>query len=384
MKNKMLICFVFLLLTVCWGCDNSSLVLDGEYSSLNLSVKNSVYEVGVDSVGLIVYFSEPHVYHDGKEYFLYVYNNPLHSIDIYNLSRKTFKNRIKLGESGVDEIRKFYNMYVKSPDSVYVMGAGRFYLINQSGNVLKRFSAQYDASDITNGGYFYSPNEATFNIDMSGSRFRGYFVHNDVVANNRSTESLKNFFLGQMDLTSGALSLLPLNYSEFIQTNYGDFSNEISPNLEFSGDEIFYNWPIESNIYRYDLVENKTETFGAKSKYSVNEALPYSKNPNYDFRTEGTWFNRVHRYPGTDYFYRTHWGSQPKTTLSGESSGATTKPGFIMFFDKDMKIIDEVEIDNSCHLELSFSTDEGVFFWAKDGADESTMKLCQYTIEGVN
>ena len=52
-----------------------------------------------------------------------------------------------------------------------------------------------------------------------------------------------------------------------------------------------------------------------------------------------------------------------------------------MFFDNELRVIDEIKIDDNCYLEGSFATDEGIFFWAKDGEDESQIKFCHYYIE---
>lgn len=373
--------FIVISILLISSCDiNSRLIKENEFSSETIEIQQSTIHIPVDSLGLIIYQVEPVIYEKGVDFFMYAYNRHLHSFDIYNLTKKEFDHRILLSREGPNEVNKVYSAYVKNPDSIYVMGAGRLYLLDNNGTVRKSHNTMFESLQNSTNGYFHSPNEADFKIDEKGENFMGFFIHNDTKASVRSTASLNNLILGKFNLKSPSISFYPVSYSEFIRENQGDFT-EIKPNFSFIGSKLYYGFPIESNIYEFDFLTEKTAVHGAKSQYSKNQAERYSLNPDYNYRNEGTWFNSVNKYPGKPYYYRTHWGSQEKLQLNGAPTNALTKPGYIIFFDSELKIIKEIEVDKNCYLEGSFATNEGVFFWAKDGTDESLMKLCNYSIQ---
>lgn len=372
--------FSIAICTLVLACKNNpSLILEATASHQTIKLKRTELTIPVDSLGLSVYGTDPTIYLEGNDFLLYTYNTPQHSIDVYNLSQKTFKSRITLHRAGPNQVNKVYNSYVLNPDSIYIMGKGKLYLINKLGKVTTSYNTIFQASDNTEGGYFHSPNEANFIIEHSGAAMLGFFIHYNSIGTERTQESLSNPILGRLNLKDESLSFYPVTYSQFIQHNKGDFS-ELKPNFTFTADQLIYNWPIESNIYTFEYKSRKKKTLGAKSDFSANAALTITGNSKYDYRNEGTWFNSVNQYPGSNYYYRTHWSSQPKTTPNGDKTDASTKPGYIMLLSQNFEVIEEIELDSDCFLEGSFATNDGIFFWAKDGMNENEMKFCVYSV----
>ncbi|WP_422006635.1 DUF4221 family protein [Roseivirga pacifica] len=362
------------------GCKNSSdLILEATPSSQNINLKRAEIAIPVDSLGLSVYGTDPTIYKAGNDFLLYAYNTPQHSIDVYNLTQKTFKSRIKLHREGPNQVNKVYNSYVLNPDSIYIMGKGKLYLLNQLGEVTTSYNTIFESSENTEGGYFHSPNEANFIIEHGGAAMLGFFIHYNTIGTERTEESLSNPILGRLNLKDEDLSFYPLTYSQFIQQNQGDFS-ELKPNFTFTANQLIYNWPIESNIYTFEYKSGKKKILGAKSDFSANAALTITGNSKYDYRNEGTWFNSIKPYPGTKFYYRTHWSSQPRTTPNGDKTDASTKPGYIMLLSENFEVIEEIELDSDCFLEGSFATNDGIFFWAKDGMNENEMRFCVYSV----
>ena len=372
--------FSIVLCTLVLGCKNSSdLILEATPSSQNINLKRAEIAIPVDSLGLSVYGTDPIIYKTGNDFLLYAYNTPQHSIDVYNLTQQAFKSRIKLHRDGPNQVNKVYNSYVLNPDSIYIMGKGKLYLLNQLGEVTTSYNTIFEASENTEGGYFHSPNEANFIIEHGGAAMLGFFIHYNTISTERTLESLSNPILGRLNLKDEGLSFYPVTYSQFIQQNQGDFS-ELKPNFTFTANQLIYNWPIESNIYTFEYKSGKKKILGAKSDFSANAALTITGNSKYDYRNEGTWFNSIKPYPGTKLYYRTHWGSQPRTTPNGDKTDASTKPGYIMLLSENFEVIEEIELDSDCFLEGSFATNDGIFFWAKDGMNENEMKFCVYSV----
>ena len=372
---------MLMLWVVCLSCNSDAgLILKSTPSDAILTIKSEVTYIPIDSLGLVVYRSQPAVYKDENSFLLYAYNRPLHSLDIISMSSKRLTDRIQLADEGPNEINRVYSLYVKSTDSLYIMGGGKLYLLNEQGQVLNNYNTMFEANELTTGGFFHAPNEAQFKMDDRGTAMFGYFSHYDNDASNRNRESLEIFILGRYDLMDATMALLPVAYSDFIKENEGDFE-EIKPNFSFIENKLYYGFPIESNIYVYDFETDLISSHGAQSSFSENRAKRSSKHQSYNYRNEGTWFNRLNKYPMQPYFYRTHWGSQDQQKPNGDPSDASSKPGYIMFFDDELAVIDEIKIDQNCYLEGSFATDEGVFFWAKDGEDETQIKLCRYYID---
>ena len=70
--------------------------------------------------------------------------------------------------------------------------------------------------------------------------------------------------------------------------------------------------------------------------------------------------------PENNLYYRTHWVSQAALQLDSTPSTALTKPGYVMIFDEDFSVIDEMELPVKYWLEDSFMFSEGMAFWSKD------------------
>jgi hypothetical protein len=154
------------------------------------------------------------------------------------------------------------------------------------------------------------------------------------------------------------------------------------PNISYVNGQIIYGFPIESNIYIYDLKKDKFEEYGGKSRFSDN-IENFDRKEEETFRHTGTWFNNVNYDKRNNIYYRTHWGSQDLKLDDMTYSTSYTKPGYIMFFDADFNVIEEMKIDDKLWLESSFNYSEGIGFWVKDKylEDEGILKIGLYEYE---
>ena len=295
---------ILILLISIWSCESDSkLILEATESDRIVEVSLKDLTIPVDSSGLAIYRDDPTVFKDSlNQYLVYLYNRPQNSIDVYNFTAKLKEQVIQLSLEGPNAITRVYDKYIHGLNSIYVMSGGQLKLTDQKGRVLSSWNTQFDPIDPISkaGGYFHAPNEAHFKINSSSNELIGFYIHYNTVADVRNEDSMKEFILGKMNLKSGNLNFFPVSYSEIIQVNSGDYA-EIKPNFSFIGDTLFYNWPIESNIYWYDIVNATGGKIGAKSRFSQNLSPTYSSNLEYNYRNEGTWFNGFYQYPEKPY-----------------------------------------------------------------------------------
>lgn len=366
------------------GCNNnppsSSLIYQSEYSEgTEISLNYQLIKIPIDTLCMI-YYQKKAVFESKGFSFLYGYNESYHGIDVFDITNTRLISHIPLSSEGRNSILKVYSLEVVSQDSIYILDRLSLKLINSSGELLSSYKLYFDMIEDDRSGYIISFNRADFKIDKFRNKLFGYFVDEKIRGEQRRAEGLRKPIVGSFDLVSNTISFLPIFYSDYIIENNGDFANEITPNLSYQGDKIIYGFPVESNIYIYDCVNGETEIIGATSRYSKNFSPQYHLVPNYDFRLEGTWFNDVNYYSAGQLYYRTHWGDQSRESSLDPEISAFTKPGYIMFFDENFKVIGEELISYDHWLEDEFYTNEGIYFWSKHTVQvsEDTLVLGRY------
>lgn len=332
-------------------------------------VEYDIKNIEADSLSL-PYYAKNDILNTIEDELLIGYNNVLHAIDFFNLSKNKFQKRIYLEDDGPNSVNRVYELNVISEDSILIIDALKLKLINSKGILINQFNLNVEEY----GGYFLNYNDAELiHLPDENSVLLHFLNHN--IRENEFDETMAYSIVGKLNLESGTINFLPITYSKFIYDNKGGV-DELMPNLSYNNGKIIYGFPVESNIYTYELQTKKTEAFGGSSKYSSNlEDLKRSENE--EFRLTGTWFNRLVFDSKNQLYLRTHWGSQPFYSNDMTENSASTKPGYVMIFDIDFNVIEEIKIPNEYWLEDSFLFSNGLGFWIKDTfvEDERILKI---------
>lgn len=381
-KKYIFICF-FIILVTTFGCKESQnkYLIPNAFSKFIATVNNDYVSIPIDSLSLY-YYQKHSILKINDNYFLYGYNHMTHSIDIFNITKRKLVRHIPLEKQGPNGIIQVYGLNVLDSSNIYVIDQYKLKCLNNFGDITSWYTLNYDDLSNNLSGYFIQFNEARFNITQQNDTFIGYFIDSRIRGDNREKGNLTHPIIGTINLSKGIVEFLPIYYSDFILNNNGDFSSEITPNITFCKDKILFGFPVESNIFAYDRLSGSTRKFGGASKFCSNLAKRYSSDQNYNFRNEGTWFNSLNYDSIGNYYYRTHWGNQPKSDQYGKLTDGSTKPGYIMIFDKEFKIIDEIKLRDDLWLEDNFATSEGLFFWPKIDRNYpiDTLRLGRYVI----
>jgi hypothetical protein len=355
--------FLLIIVSCQRGKQFNNLVENVYSSNFSVEVNTDDVSIPIDSLSLF-YYQKHFVLEDNSDWILYGYNNITHSIDVFSIAERKLLRHVNLESQGPNEILRVYGLYILSSNRIYILDRYSLKCLDEYGNVVEKYSLNFNGLPGNIDGYFIQLNEARFEITGGGKYFTGYFIDSQIRGKRRK-KYLTHPIIGSIDVISKEVNFLPIYYSDFIINNEGDFSAEISPNITYLEDKIIIGFPVESNFYVFDRDSETIKDFGGASKFSSNLAKKYSINKNYDFRNEGTWFNSIRYNSSLNYYFRTHWGSQPKVDSNGRLTNGLTKPGFIMFFDNDFHIIDEIKLRDDLWLEDSFVTSGGIYFWPK-------------------
>jgi hypothetical protein len=335
------------------------------------SVSFQNISIPIDSVSLLYYKKNCSFILDGEN-CLAGYNPVWHTIDVFNLDKKTLIKHIKLEENGPHEVMKVYGLFVHTLDSIFVFDPSGLKLVNESGFVRK---LPYEFAE----GSLISVSGSGIHYDAGSRSVFMYFQAADFSAG-KGDRALAKPIVAEFHIETGKIDLLPVYYSEYIQKNRGDFSSDIVPNLTFYKDRIVCNFMIDSEICLYNRKEASRKCVEALTTTAQNQAAPYS--------TDGmemeqriltaTLFQKVYFLPNENMFVRAHWGNQPFLKEDMTPNTMMTKPAFLMGFDEQFKKLFEIPIDREKYFpDDYFVTGKGLYLWRDFTkiADEDSLRL---------
>ncbi|MCH7402536.1 DUF4221 domain-containing protein [Belliella kenyensis] len=363
MYNKFI---AFILLGLFFGCQR----LPNEYLIENSSSDKEIVSleyvrdlvIPLDSIGSPIYNLFSLYTHGGDEFYI-GHNERSFTLDLINLSKGKVIQSTSLNREGPDGIpSRISKMLVHNLDSIFVIQDQKMRIINIDGRILNEYETTIKGEDGSEIGFMINYNDASIHYDP---REQAVYTHYfDYGIYNGVEKSLSHPIVLKFYLKNENFEFLPVYFSEFIQSKKGKVGERM-PNLSYIGSKLIYGFPVESNIYSYDIKEGITASYGGKSRFSSNIELSQN-DPEYNFRATETWFLHVQYDKQSGLYFRTHWGSQPKKIDEFTYSTAYSKPGYLIFFNENFEIIDEIELDSKYWVEESFTNSLGLFFTKKD------------------
>lgn len=327
-------CILFFLLSCC----HERYLKRNVYSTDSIQVSTSTIRIRVDSLRLQAYsilFS--YLDKNGEEY-LYTYNKPLHAIDIFNL-KGYYDSSIQLSSQGPSGINRVEDLFVSSADSVFLYATGFVFLINRNGELLNKISL-YDKGDYNKIGPMIINQH--FRMELTNDNEK-IFLYN-TYPNKSYLDRPK---VSTLNLNSGEVDQLPIYYSDFYQDINGNcgFLSYLNKSYLFD-DLLIYNFEFESNIYSYNIRTGERQVFGGQSRYSKNLASSINSENSLQIdkhAIENIYFLHVMKDLNKPFYYRIHWGGIDYKNSNGYNS-FIDKPLFLMVFNKNFEIADEIEL----------------------------------------
>lgn len=370
LKNRFIIYALFFFI----GCNQSSdLILEenrlSDHKRYYVEFVEDV-EIEIGNEGFNIYDSK--AIFDSDDGLIFVgYKRFAHVLDFFNIDKKTFIKSLILQRDGPNSFQTIYKIQVHNLDSIFIKEHLVIKIINENGEIKNSFPAIFEKNSLLPDGGFMAYNDACINFSKEKNEFIGFYFPN---TNYEKRELEKDTpFICAMDVNSLAIRVLDIKYPSYIRNNYFKIPERM-PNVQFLEDKIIYSFPFISNIYVYDFQSNKTNRYGGRSKNSNNLDLQDGSD-DYDYRLTGSVFYNVEHIADKDIYLRGHWGSQERIQLNGEPSSGATKKGFLIFFDSQFNVINEIEINSDYWIEDYFVHDNHLYLYKKELYSQNENKL---------
>lgn len=285
------------------------------------------------------YMSSP--IHEDSVDILIGYNYRLHSLDYINLKSKVVTQAV-LPDKGPDAITRLSGIYAHSFDSVWVSDdSERAFLVDSKGAVKNIVNLK---------GYLKDAEQLLLNTN--------YAIHTSHLYYNKNRQSLmclvqnltadtfmvKEVFVGKERETI-SYKLLPSNIISDMSEGY-TYMN--CPNVNFAGENIIYNYPVESSIYTLNILTNTRNTIAAESSYTSNMVEECITGRDYSalekHRLENPYFYEVMYIPQYNMYARLHIDKVEFDANKGIEQLINDRDLYLMLFNDKIEKVDEVKL----------------------------------------
>lgn len=269
------------------------------------------------------------------------YNYRLHSLDYINLNSKLV-TQVMLSNDGPNAIARISGIYAHTLDSVWVFDESeRVFLIDSMGDVKNTLNLRRYLEDdeqmliITNHAMFSS------HLHYNQTRRSLMFLVKNL--------SLKTFKVKEVFIDKGnegsAYKLLP---SKIIPDLSEGYTYMDAPNVNFVGENIIYNYPVESSIYTLNINTNERKVIEADSRYTSNIVEKCTAGKEYSVlekhRIENPHFYDVMYLSKFNIYARLHLDKVEFDAKKEIGTLINERDLYLMLFDENLEIICEVKL----------------------------------------
>ena len=302
-------------------------------------------------------------FQENRENLIYAYNNPMHSLDIFNINDRTVSHLSfnKEGENGI--LKNVSGLYVHQKDSLWLYSQGFLYLVNNEGEVKGKYELPFpergfimvetNFSTATTQLFYYPQRNSVFYLTVT------------------PTEESAIYLVYEYSLNSGTFKAFELKGSETEKFAGKRFGFKQFPNVTYTGQDILYNFPISSNIYRIDIETGKETVFGGKSQYTPNLVseltMPYDMKDAGKHHIENVHFFEIQYDPYKNIYYRLHLDKTENVSTTPFKDLCDSKELYLTCFDKNFRITSETKLENNIYTHYnSWGVIENGLFITKD------------------
>lgn len=276
-----------------------------EYDSLSIPI---------DYPYLGFYHQTAH-YKSGNTLYWAGYNHMLHSIEVFDLSRRSTVCSFELEPEGPNGIQRNMMEKFAMNDSLFVSycySLGIKVLSRVDGkmrNTIFPFSAEEDYQL-----HFRGSLDAAYS-DGFGMRWDGESLVMPVFAKNG--QKMDDAMALSLDIESSKWEKLPLAYPDVMKDDLGKYGSLTSPFLTVGEDRIVYNFPYSSQVYVFMKETGEVQTFFMNSNATSNRAEPKDANikarnfrENFEYERMTLRFGAVYYDKMSDAYVRMHFGAR--------------------------------------------------------------------------
>jgi hypothetical protein len=269
------------------------------------------------------------------------YNHKLRSLDYVNMQLDSV-TQIILPNEGPSAITRLSGMYAQSLDSVWVSDESeRVFLINSIGEVKKIVDLKKYLGD--NEQLLINTNYAMFTSHLYYNKHHHslLFLVKDT---NSNSFSIREVFV---DKDKEAITY-KLDSSKVIPNLTEGYTYMNFPNVSFVGEDIIYNYPVESSIYILNMNTHERNYIMADSRYTLNKVEKCTAGKDYftleKHRLENPHFYDVMYIPKYKMYARLHVDKVDYNEKRGVDKLLNDRDLYLMLFNEKIEKICEIKL----------------------------------------
>ena len=334
--SKILFSILFVLLISCTGKKTGRKIDNGK---VEIEVEEITFPPQ-NVLQLKSYYLSSSIHKDSVD-FLIGYNHKLHSLDYINLKSKLVTQTMLFSE-GPNTLSRLSGIYGHTLDSIWVSDdSERAFLINRTGNVKNIVNLRESIID-----------DEQLLIITNYAMFTSHLYYNEV------HQSLMFLVKNLSSNTFGIREVFvneerePITYqlspSKIVPNLKGEYAFMDAPNVNIVGENIIYNYPVESSIYTLNMSTSEKNIIMADSRYTSN--LVDKDAPGEDYsaiekrRIENPHFYDVMYIPKFKMYARLHVGEVSFDQSRGMDNLINDRTLYLMLFNEKMERVCELEL----------------------------------------
>lgn len=284
---------------------------------------------------------------------LYILNESLNTISIFDLEAQTLFKQVELAYEGVNGVGNVKGFRAFSPDSLLVISnSPKFFLVNGEGEVVKKYDYGAKNRDVGNT-YSTSLNYKKIEVIKENTVALTRMPQgNWNLLTNRDLEQFHpGFFFNTKTETVGEL---PLTYPK---DYFAEGKKEIAYSRCYNGKQLIYSFYADPHVYIHDVESGKVTSQLVSSQYI--ERIKPMENMDYQSYTkygvESPYYGTVIYDEASQLYYRFCYIGTELTTDMNARETIKYKPIFsIIIMDKFFQKIGETLFENKYYTMDNF------------------------------
>ena len=273
--------------------------------------------------------------------FLVCYNYKSHSLDYINLKSKLITQTILLDE-GTNALTPLTGIYAHTLDSIWVSDESeRIFLIDNAGAIKRTVTLEKKSRDAEQ--LLINTNHAMFTSHLYYNEVRQslMFLVKDLSS---KTFVVRELFIDKKKENIN-YELLPSKIIPDISIGYTFMD---APNVNFTNENIIYNYPVESSIYTLNIQTRERKAVTANSQYTANIVEKVKTGIDYPSlekcRIQNPHFFEVMYIPKLKLYARLHLGEIDYDEKRGMDQLMSDRILYLMLFNEKMEKIGETKL----------------------------------------
>ena len=363
--NKILL---FLLIVLLGGCQDN-IKTKTVYKDLKSNLVIDSICIPLDSISLASYPSATYIYSTDSSTAMYAFNSKTWMVDIFDLNKKCLSGHIALEREGADGVPYIRSMQVLSIDSIVCFNDNGFLIFNEKGKVISKEALTYVASDCV-GNFEISQFLQPF-YDKKHKKIYGRLITSKDPYPYPPMEKL----FAEYDLCDRRWTALPLELPPYMQKYWQRMGQNRNLNIWISHTRICYNFTCLSDIFIYNMIDQRLQIVGGESRLVDNEVSFYDGDPQNEKAKWQHWIdNPVFYAPIYDKFKDIYYRIQV-SELNKHCNDLPTpydKKIVLALFNNNLEMISEFQLENYKYNFLFFGVDkEGLIVGGNNPRDKS-------------